>query len=166
MQQSIEQPLFETLFAREYRGVLSVARRIVGSAAAEDVAQEAFAAFLRNGPPEEAHARNWLYRVAVHRALDLLQRDRNRSARELRVTNVETPAQPDEMLEQRETRTTVQRALRELKPRDATVLLLRHSGFSYREISVAINVPVERVGVLLIRAEAAFKKELNRVSPQ
>ena len=166
MQHPIEQPLFETLFAREYRGVLSVARRIVGPAAAEDVAQEAFAAFLHGGPPEEAHARNWLYRVAVHRSLDLLKRDRSRNERELRVARPESPPQPDEMLERREDRAIVQRALRSMKARDAAVLLLRHSGFSYREIADVVNVPVERVGVLLIRAEAALKKELNRVSPQ
>ncbi len=165
MQQSIEQPLFETLFSREYRGVLSVARRIVGSAAADDVAQEAFAALFSSGLSDPDHARHWLYRAVVHRALDAVRRDRNRNERERRFPAPAAPSLPDELVERRETAEFVQRALRGLKAQYAAVLCLRHSGLSYKEISQILNVPVERVGILLVRAEAAFKKELTRVSP-
>ena len=54
----IEHGLFDTLFANEYRGVLALARRIAGSSAAEDIAQEAFAALYRAGPRDPVHARN------------------------------------------------------------------------------------------------------------
>ncbi|HEV7180331.1 MAG TPA: sigma-70 family RNA polymerase sigma factor [Candidatus Baltobacteraceae bacterium] len=164
MHQAIEQPFFETLFAAEYRGVLAVAQRMVGSAAAEDVAQETFAALLRAGPSDPVHARNWLYRVVVHRALDLLKRDQERRRREARAPMGASPPGPDELIEQRETREAVHRVLLHLKSRDAGVLSLRYGGLSYKEISQVMNVPVQRVGVLLTRAEAAFKKELNRVS--
>ncbi len=164
MQQSIEQPLFETLFSKEYRGVLSVARRIVGPAAADDVAQETFAALFSAGVSDPDRARHWLYRVAVHRALDLVKRDRNRSRRERSFSLAQEPLRPDEAAERSEDVELVQRALRRLNPQYAAVLCLRHNGLPYKEISQILDVPVERVGITLVRAEAAFKKELSRVS--
>ncbi len=43
--------------------------------------------------------------------------------------------------------------------RYAVVLALRHSGMSYKEIAGIMHVKVNQVGTLLVRAEAAFKKE-------
>lgn len=167
MQMRIENGLFDTLFANEYRGVLGLARRIAGAAVAEDVAQEAFASLYRSGPSEPGHARNWLYRIALHRALDAVKNDQRRRERELRVQTPSAPLEPPELLEQRETRERVQRALSKVKPTYAAALSLRYSGFSYKEVAAMLDVPVERVGVMLMRAEAAIKKELNDVaSPQ
>lgn len=164
MQMRIEHGLFDTLFATEYRGVLALARRIVGPSGAEDIAQEAFAALYRAGPQDPLHARNWLYRVALHRSLDVVSRGQRRRERELQIQPPDAPPQPSELVEQRETRELVQRALQKLKPVYAGALSLRHSGFSYKEIAAMLDLPVERVGVLLMRAEAAIKKELSHVS--
>lgn len=167
MQMRIEHQLFDTLFDSEYRGVLALARRIAGPAAAEDVAQDAFAALFRVGPDDPRHARNWLYRVALHRALDVVKTNHRRRERELQIQPASAPPQPSELLEQREARELVQRALQTLRPAYAAALSLRHSGFSYKEIATMLDVPVERVGVMLMRAEAAIKKELSHVpSPQ
>lgn len=164
MQTRIEHRLFDSLFAREYLGVLALARRVAGPAAAEDVTQEAFAALLRAGPADPEHARRWLYRVAFHRALDAVKRTRLRRERELHLVETASPPEPPELIEQRETRDAVRGALRSLKPAYAAALSLRHSGFAYKEIAAVLNVPVDRVGVMLIRAEAALKKELSHVS--
>ena len=167
MQMRMESGLFDTLFADEYRGVLALARRIAGTAAAEDIAQEAFAALYRSGPQDRLHAKNWLYRIALHRSLDLVKRNGRHRDRELQLELPDAPPQPSELVERRETRELVQRALNKVKPIHAAALSLRHSGFSYKEIAAMLDVPVERVGVLLMRAEAAIKKELNDVaSPQ
>jgi RNA polymerase sigma-70 factor (ECF subfamily) len=164
MQMRFEHGLFDTLFANEYRGVLALARRIAGSSSAEDIAQEAFAALYRAGPRDPQHARNYVYRAALHRSLSVVKTNRRHRERELRVQPGLAPPQPPELLEQRETREIVQRALRKLKPKYAAALSLRHSGFSYKEIAAMLDVPVARVGVLLMRAEAAIKKELSHVS--
>ncbi len=160
----IERGLFDSLFVEEYVGVLSFARRIAGPAAAEDIAQEAFAALYRGGPQNPLHARNWLYRTALHRALDFLKRNNRRRERERRIEPADAPPPPAELLERRETRELVRRALSKLKPAYAAALSLRHSGFSYKEIAAMLDMPVERVGVLLMRAEAAIKKELSHVA--
>jgi RNA polymerase sigma-70 factor (ECF subfamily) len=167
MQMRLEHGLFDTLFTGEYRGVLALARRIAGAEAAEDIAQEAFAALLCVGPHDPQHARNWLYRVTLHRALDAVKKNDRRRERELQIQLPSGPPEPSELLERRETRERVQRALSKLKPAYAAALSLRHSGFSYKEIAAMLDVRVERVGVMLLRAEAAIKKELNDVaSPQ
>ena len=50
-------------------------------------------------------------------------------------------------------------------PRHAsTVLVLRHSGLSYAEIAEAMEVRVGQVGTMLRRAEARFRKEVDRAT--
>jgi DNA-directed RNA polymerase specialized sigma24 family protein len=82
---------FEDLFATEYPRVVAIARRFVGSDA-EDVAQDVFAMLARTRPGDAAHARAWLHRAAVHRALDSLRSRRRRDARERRNAALEGPA--------------------------------------------------------------------------
>ena len=157
---------FESLFRREYRGVVAAARRIVGEAVAEDIAQDAFAALYGRGPSDPAHAKNWLYRTALHRAISTLRSTRRRTTRETgsgALPPIE-PEDPQTTLERRELRDEVQHVLRKLHRRYAVVLALRHSGMSYKEIAAVMNVNINQVGTLLVRAEAAFKKELDRVS--
>jgi RNA polymerase sigma-70 factor (ECF subfamily) len=62
-------------------------------------------------------------------------------------------------VEQALERQQVQAALSAMKPRSAQILILRHSGLSYAEIAAALNVGVNSVGTLLVRAEKEFKKQ-------
>jgi RNA polymerase sigma factor (sigma-70 family) len=57
----------------------------------------------------------------------------------------------------KENRTRVRAALDRLAPRERQMLLLRHEGYSYREIAAAVDVAETSVGTLLIRATEAFK---------
>ncbi len=159
----IEHRLFDTLFEDEYRGVLALAQRIVGPAAAEDVVQDAFARLLGARIEDAVHARHWLYRTVLHRALDTIRRAKSRREREVLIPDPAQPPEPSELVEQRETRDRVRRALARLRPLYGAALSLRHSGFSYKEIALMLDVPTERVGVLLMRAEAALKKEFRHV---
>jgi RNA polymerase sigma-70 factor (ECF subfamily) len=51
----------------------------------------------------------------------------------------------------------VQDSLKQLNSRDQKALMLRHSGYSYREIAERLNCPPEQVGVILIRALKKLK---------
>jgi DNA-directed RNA polymerase specialized sigma24 family protein len=46
-----------------------------------------------------------------------------------------------------------------MRPRAAQLLLLRHSGLSYTELSNVLGVAVGSIGTLLVRAEREFEQE-------
>jgi DNA-directed RNA polymerase specialized sigma24 family protein len=45
-----------------------------------------------------------------------------------------------------------------MKPRSAKLLVLRHSGLSYKELAAAVKVKPSSVGKLLARAEDEFER--------
>jgi RNA polymerase sigma-70 factor (ECF subfamily) len=63
-----------------------------------------------------------------------------------------------------EDRDRVRACLAVLPDRQATVLLLRHSGHSYREVATALGVAEGSVGVLLARAERAFRRAYEEMN--
>jgi RNA polymerase sigma-70 factor (ECF subfamily) len=155
---------FDDLFATEYRRVVAIARRFVGPDA-EDVAQDVFAALARNRPADAAHARAWLHRATVHRAIAALRSSRRRDAREKRSAALDAVAplvpEPALSLEAHERAEAVRAALGRLAPRSASVLALRAAGLSYKEIATVLRATPNAVGTLLVRAEAALRKELS-----
>ena len=66
---------------------------------------------------------------------------------------------PELALENLQERERVRMTLASIKPRSAKLLILRHSGFSYREIAGALDIKPASVGKLLSRAENEFKKK-------
>jgi RNA polymerase sigma factor (sigma-70 family) len=59
----------------------------------------------------------------------------------------------------------VRRALAGLPERQRACLLLRHSGYAYAEIAETLGIALGSVGVLLARAEAAFRLTYRRQIP-
>lgn len=164
---------FEPLFLREYPRVVAIARRVLGERhAAEDVAQDAFVTFARRHDPAAPYAAAWLHAAAVHGALNHLRGARRREQRESAhaALGLGEPPRPgvDPLAAalRAEERGEVRTILRRLAARDATVLVLRYAGLSYGEVAAALGLRPGHVGTLLIRAEAAFKKEFDRVTPR
>jgi RNA polymerase sigma-70 factor (ECF subfamily) len=158
----------EAVFRREYRQVVGVAARVLGSQSeAEDVAQEVFLSFGRSAVPAD-EAGGWLAVAAVHTALNHLRSGRRRSARE-EVARDGTATVPDvaDLVIARAERSSVRAALARLPHRQAAALVLRHSGLSYTEVAAALDLSPTSVGTTVRRAEAALAKEMNRhASPE
>jgi RNA polymerase sigma-70 factor (ECF subfamily) len=161
---------FERLFVDEYGRVVSVAFRITRDAAeAEDVAQEVFARFARSRR-DVSHARPWLYRAAVHTALNSVRTRRRRGEREQREFRLQRSlddaaqraADPQSIFERGYDAATLRTALLRLKPRDTEILALRYGGLSYSEIAQTTGADVRQIGTRLARAERALKKEWER----
>jgi RNA polymerase sigma-70 factor (ECF subfamily) len=152
----------EEVFRRDYRRIVGVAARVLGSGSeAEDVAQEVFLSFGRTSVPA-AEAPGWLSVAAVHTALNHLRSDRRRAAREESVAvDAAVPDVADEVVGI-EDRARVRAALAGLPAKQATALVLRHSGLSYVEVAAALDMSVGSVGTTVRRAESALRKELNR----
>jgi RNA polymerase sigma-70 factor (ECF subfamily) len=147
----------KAIFDRWYPRLVAYLHARVGDRDhAEDLAQEAFVRLLENRPRDPGP---WLFTVAAN-----LLRDEGRLARgrARRLALVETQAELDrdpgpenELLRSREV-ARVRAALARLPERDATLLLLHHAGFRYREIAVQVGVAATSVGPLLSRAQRRF----------
>ena len=150
---------FEATFEELYPGLFRYCHRLTGDPdLADDLAQEAFVRLYdRRVEGTEEGLRAWLFRTATH-----LVRDRHRVG-ENRRRLLEAhpvlpggPAPPDEAVQRREQVAHVREALEHLSKREREILLLRHAGFSYREIAEAVEVAPSSVGTLLVRAERNF----------
>jgi RNA polymerase sigma-70 factor (ECF subfamily) len=154
----------EEIFRREYRRVVGVAARVLGSREqAEDVAQEVFLSFGRSSVPA-AQAGGWLSVAAAHTALNLLRSGRRRASREEAVAAAGPAVAADvsEAVVTRDERTRVREALAQLPRKQAVALVLRHSGLSYADVAAALDLSPGSVGTTVRRAESALREELNR----
>jgi RNA polymerase sigma-70 factor, ECF subfamily len=170
---------FETM-VRDYGGrMLAAARRLVGTEEdARDAVQEAFLAAFKSIHSFAGAARlsTWLHRIVVNAALMKLRSHRRR--REDSIEDllprfrddgcwVEPPAQwgmaSDGLLERRETRTAVRRAIERLPGSYRTVLMLRDiEELDTDETATALDTTRNAVKIRLHRARQALKTLLDR----
>lgn len=158
---------FERFFRRQYPVVVRIAFGVVRDThLAEDVAQDVMIAAERRFSEftGRGHAEAWVRRAAVHEALNALRGRRRRDERHRRSGALSTVVGPEELLIDHEEEAGVRDALSRLPLHAVTVLVLRHSGLSYAEVSQAMGVKVGHVGTMLRRAEAALRKEVTRAT--
>lgn len=160
---------FEELFMRHYDMVYGVLYRLMGTRqAAEDVAQEVFLHLSQRKLTHEENIAGWLYRVAVNRGYNHLKAENRRWKREQ--ASLAEPREvgnepPESVVLQQQAQQRVRRVLASLKPRDAKILVLRESGFQYREIAGIVGVAPSSIGKLLTRALAAFELTYRNMYP-
>ena len=162
---------FADVFRAHYPRLVALARRVLGDPSeAEDAAQEALLA-LRSDPVAgrtDDDVAAWLSRVVTNGSLNRLRSRRRADIRAEVVASRDTRPVgdgPDEVVVSNDERARVRTCLALLPERQATALLLRHAGHSYREIADALGVAEGSVGVLLARGERAFRRtheEMNR----
>ena len=170
---------FETV-VREYGGrMLAAARRLVGTEEdARDAVQEAFLAVFKSIHSFAGAARlsTWLHRIVVNAALMKLRSRRRR--REGSIEDLlprfrddgcwsESPATwdmpSDGVLERRETRAVVRRAIERLPASYRTVLMLRDiEELDTDETATALGTTRNAVKIRLHRARQALKTLLDR----
>ncbi len=153
---------FAALFRERFPMLYSYLSRMSGDPAlADDVAQESFVRLhARGSMPDDPSA--WLISVANNIVRDEYRTTRRREKLLAGWFATEDQAQgstaTDAQVLAGERETTIRRALGELRVRDQRLLLLRHEGFSYREIAEALGIAPASVGTLLVRATAALAK--------
>jgi RNA polymerase sigma-70 factor (ECF subfamily) len=147
---------FEALFRAYWAQAFRAAYLVVhDTAAAEDIAQEAFLAAVRNldrfdrrrpfGP--------WLHRIVVNRAIDWSRRRQLRGEVELR----------DAPIEQAETDVGAETvaAMRRLSPEHRAVIVLRHLlGYTPGQIARILDLPRGTVNSRLRRGLDELKEQL------
>lgn len=157
---------FEAVFLEHWAPVYRVLRRLVGDPAeAEDLALETFMRLYRTGQkrPELENPGGWLYQAATRLGLNSIRDWKRREQYELTAGRyaLEESGQlsPAEILAQEEDRQQVRLVLARMNERQSQLLILRHSGFSYKEIAEAMNLAPASIGPLLVRAEREFEKK-------
>ncbi len=156
---------FEAIFHEHWPRVYGVLFRIVGdSAEAEDLTLEAFLRLYRRAPLliTDGNPSGWLYRVATNLGLNALRANERRGFYEEQAGKftLENNAAPDPSseVERAEDRQRVREVLRQMKQRNARLLVLRYSGLSYAEVAAALNIAPGSVGTMLSRAEKKFEE--------
>lgn len=158
-------PAFEDavtqLFHQQFRPLFRYLDRLCGDAdLAADLAQEAFVKLYERGVVPEEPA-GWLVTVATN-----LFRDTQRSAQRRERITTDRGRDPTHHTEVREADTKiiadeardhVRSVLATLPLRDRQLLLLRHEGYSYRELAHMLEIEEGSVGTLLLRATRAFR---------
>lgn len=146
--------------------VLHVIYRMCGDMqVAEDAAQETFIqAWLRlqtyrPGTP----LRNWLYRIAINAAIDMLRKEKRilpGAVEDMRLINPEPG--PEALLSSSERAQAVQKAVLALPDASRAVLVLReYEGLSYHEIAHTLDIPVGTVMSRLNYARKLLKERLE-----
>lgn len=153
---------FAALFRERFPMLYRYLKRVSGDPAlADDVAQESFVRLHARGEmPADPAA--WLVSVANNIVRDEYRTSkRRRRLLALWVSPSEEgrgPPPSDAQVLTNEREAAVRRALDTLPPRDRRLLILRHEGFSYREIAEALGIATSSVGTLLARATAAMSR--------
>jgi RNA polymerase sigma-70 factor (ECF subfamily) len=158
-----EAPTLEALVALHGERAVRIASRIVRDrAAAEDIAQEAFAKAWRALPRfrGEAELSTWLYRVVVNEALSHLRRQKLRD-RLLALLGPERPASAPPPAPDPTLRAAIRAALETLSDNERAVFTLIHlEGFPVEETARIRGRAVGTVKSQLHRALAKLRREL------
>jgi RNA polymerase sigma-70 factor, ECF subfamily len=157
--------LFERLFLEKYALIVSMLFRLTGDRMrAEELANEVFLKLYRQPVAlrDDGNPGGWLYRTALNLGIDALRAHSRRKQYEqeaaqhlLRSQEAGNPL--DEVL-RAERRDRVRLVLAALKPSQAQILVLRHSGFSYKELAQILGLAPGSIGTVLTRAEAEFQR--------
>ncbi len=164
---------FERLFLEHWESVYRVLHRLVGDPAeAEDLALEAFLRLHRETAKQtgDMNVGGWLYRVATRLGLHAIRGWKRREHYELTAGKYALEESeglsPAEILVQQEERGQVRLVLSRMTERQSQILILRHSGLSYKEIAEALNVTPASIGPLLVRAEREFEKQYRALAQE
>ena len=141
---------FGELVRCHYEGVVQVVYRMCGDTGlAEDATQEAFLRAWVNLPSFQPKSplRNWLYRIALNAALDVLRRKPEETLEDEQAWMLtDQAAGPETALIEKERVTLLQQAMKALPEAARSALILReYSELSYQEIANVLEVPIGTV---------------------
>ena len=162
-----EQSAFSELVCIHAQGVRNVIYRMYGDAQiAEDAAQETFIQAWLHLPSyrPQTSLRNWLYRIAVNAATDMLRKEKRILPNSLEDMQLRDPQPgPEAVTFQGEQTALVKKAILSLPDACRAVLVLReYEGLSYQEIADTLNIPVGTVMSRLNYARKLLRGKLEQ----
>ena len=156
---------FEAVFLQHYSRIVGVLLRLLGERTrAEELANDVFWKLYRTPAGGEVDGRvgGWLYRTASNLGIDALRASARRRKYEDAAARTQqgtaASASPLDDMVRAEQRRRVREVLAAIRPAQAQVLILRASGFSYKELADVLEVKPGGIGTMLSRAQAEFRK--------
>lgn len=153
---------FEALFKQNYVYVVKQILWIIkDQTTAEELAQEVFLQLYRTDWKEVENLRGWLIKSSTYVAYNYIRSEKRHQARvdkEIQYQEIQNDPSLDDQWIRKEEITKVQIVLRKMKEQDRTILLMKFSGFKYKEIAQALQIDVSSIGTLLVRAKLKFRK--------
>lgn len=170
-----DQSAFARLVEANQGRIYSLCYRMTGNNEdAADLTQEAFLNAWRGLASFHGQSSfsTWLHRLTSNVCIDFLRREKRRTALSMTVEEDEEGRQaevpdhrfsPEQELERRELRRTVQQGLAALSPEHRRVLVLRElEGLSYQEIAQCLELEEGTVKSRIARARIALKEYLQK----
>ncbi|MHC4472643.1 MAG: RNA polymerase sigma factor [Planctomycetota bacterium] len=173
----IVEAAFEALYRKYRNHVYNLSFGILNDEAlALDASQETFLVILRKSRRFKFQSAfsSWLYRVTVNQCIDLRRKRARRSQLSMSEPHVavwvenedllrgETAPGPEESARRKELAAELRRAIANLNPRLAAVVVLRYmEGLGYEEIAESLDMPLGTVKSRLNRAHAALEEALG-----
>ncbi len=172
---------FRELIRRYERPVYSLIYRMVrDSAAAEDLAQDAFIKVLNHIDKyrPEFKFSSWLFKIANNIAIDHLRRRQldtismdgsphATTASDVEATSFDIADQGENALDElasRELGSAIEQAIGKLRPEYRNCIMLRHvEGRSYEEIAATLDLPLGTVKTYIHRARHQLREALEHL---
>ncbi|MGN4716784.1 RNA polymerase sigma factor SigX [Bacillus cereus group sp. MYBK226-2] len=158
---------FEALFKQNYAYVVKQIIWIIKEqTVAEELAQEVFLQLYHSDWKSIENLRAWLIKSSTYVAYNYIRSEKRHQARigkETQYQEVQIDSSLDDEWIRKEEITKVQRVLRKMKEQDRTILLMKFSGFRYKEIAQVLQIEDSSVGTLLTRAKLKFRKTFEQM---
>lgn len=163
----LDEAVFEAIFHEHYARIYAVLFRLTGDRfEADDLTAETFWRLWEKPPGSSKNIPGWLFRVATNLGYNQLRARARKQHYETASMTAEEPNlltgsdlhDPAHETERRMERQRVRAVLQQMPLRDVQILVLRHTGLSYKEIADVVNVAPGSIGTLLSRAEANFER--------
>lgn len=162
----MDETTFRTFYDRTSRPLWVYLYRMCGDAQrADDLLQEAYYRFLRVGSHggDEAHRRNYLYRVATNLVKDARRRVRGIDVELPPDDAHDAPTSGGDVARQVAARADLGRAMAQLTARERDLLWLAYAeGSSHREIAESLGLKAGSIRMLLFRARRRLAWLLQR----
>lgn len=164
----MDEDAFRLFYDRTSRAVWAYLSRATGDPRqADDLLQETYYRFLRAATPpaDEAHRKNYLFRIATNLVNDTRRRPRLDAVQMHDAIEHADPRQ-DGNADGAARRVDLSRAMARLKPRERDLLWLAYAqGSSHREIADVLGLRTSSIKLLLFRARrrlASMMREGSR----
>ena len=151
---------FEEIFKSQYTYVVKCVMKIVKSQeVAESIAQDVFIQLYKTNWKENIKA--WLIKTAIYSSYNHIRSEKRHELRiekaSLNLETIDVQTLDDRYINKEEIE-DVRSTMNELREQDKKILILRYSGFKYKEIAEILGVEKSSIGTMLVRAQNKFKK--------